>query len=475
VIPPDVESQIGKQDHDLLVTLVEQLAAKQRRNSLRSSYYDMHNLFRDLGIAIPPQLRRIEVAMGWPAKAVNLLAQRVRLNGFVIPGGDVASWGIPQMWRENHMETEFSAGVKSALIHSPAFIATTLGDVASGEPEVVFTMHDATTATGLWDWTRRSLSAVLLVMATDDTGEPSRLVLMTPTVAHGMTRGENGASWDVRSIQHRLGRVPVEPLRYNPNLSRPFGTSRISRAVMAITDSAMRTVVRSEVGAEFYSAPQRYLLGADEQDFVGPDGQRKNTWDLVMGRILAVGRDEDGEVPTVGQFPQISMQPHTDHLRMWATMFAGETGLPVSSLGIVQDNPSSAEAIYAGKEDLVIEAENCADWFGPAILRAVTTGVQMRDNLPAVPDELASLGVRWRDPSTPSRAAATDAVMKQIAAGVLPPDSEVALEQLGYDETTIARVMADRRRAGGSAALRAVAEAAAAGRPVVTGGDAATS
>lgn len=453
MIPPDVESQIGKQDFDLLVALSEQLTAKQRRNSLRASYYDMHNLFRDLGIAIPPQLRNIEVAMGWPAKAVNQLAQRVRLNGFVIPGSDVESWGIPQMWRENHMETEFSAGVKSALIHSPAFIATTLGDVASGEPEVVFTMHDANTATGFWDWTRRSLSAVLLVMATDDVGEPSRLVLLTPAVAHGMTRAENRTTWDVRSIRHRLGRVPVEPLRYNPNLSRPFGTSRISRAVMAITDSAMRTVVRSEVGAEFYSAPQRYLLGADEQDFVGPDGQRKSTWDLVMGRILAIGRDEDGEVPTVGQFPQISMQPHTDHFRMWATMFAGEAGLPVSSLGVVQDNPSSAEAIYASKEDLVIEAENCQDWFAPALLRSVTTGVQMRDGLTSVPDDLQALGARWRDPSTPSRAAATDAVMKQIAAGVLPPDSEVALEQLGYDETTIARVMADRRRTRGAGVL----------------------
>lgn len=460
MIAPDVESRIGKQDQDLLAGLFNQLTAKQRRNSLRADYYNMHNLFRDLGIAIPPQLRNIEVAMGWPAKAVNLLAQRVRLNGFVIPGADVESWGIPQMWRENHMETEFQSGVKSALIHSPAFIATTLGDVASGEPRVVFTMHDAKTATGFWDWTRRALSAVLLVMSTDEVGEPTRLVMMTPTVAHGLRREADSTVWEVRSVRHRLGRVPVEPLRYNPNLDRPFGTSRISRAVMAITDSAMRTVVRSEVGAEFFSAPQRYLLGADEEQFVGPDGARKSTWDLVMGRILAIGNNEDDETPTVGQFPQISMQPHSEHLRMWATLFAGETGLPISSLGVVQDNPSSAEAIYAAKEDLVIEAENCADFFSPALLRSVVSGVQMRDNLAVVPDELQRLGTRFRDPSTPSRAAATDAVMKQIQAGVLPPESDVALEALGYDETTIARVQADRRRVGGSAALRAIANRA---------------
>jgi hypothetical protein len=468
VIAPDLQAQIGKPAQDLLESLCNQLGAKRGRNDLRAAYYDMHNLFRDLGIAIPPQLRRIEVAMGWPAKAVDDLAKRVRHQGFVIPGGDVADWGIPDMWAENHMETELPAGITSALIHSPAFIATTLGDIASGEPQVLFTMHDARSATGVWDWTRRSLSSVLLVMSTDDAGEPTRLVMMTPEYAYGLRREDNSTRWDVRVLRHGLGRVPVEPLRFKPNLGRPFGSSRISRAVMSITDSAMRTVVRSEVGAEFYSSPQRYLLGADEEQFVGADGTRKGTWDLVMGRILAIGRDEDGEVPSVGQFPQTSMQPHTDHFRMWATMFAGETSLPVGSLGVVQDNPSSAEAIYAAKEDLVILAENCADWFGPALRRAVVTGVQMRDNLRTVPDELKRLGDRWRDPSTPSRAAATDAVMKQIQAGVLPADSAVALEALGYDETTIARIEADRRRSGGSAALRAIA-AASANRQVSVG------
>jgi hypothetical protein len=34
-------------------------------------------------------------------------------------------------------------------------------------------------------------------------------------------------------------------------------------------------------------------------------------------------------------------------LRQLAAQFAGETGVPLNSLGVVQDNPSSAEAIYA--------------------------------------------------------------------------------------------------------------------------------
>ena len=430
---------------------------------MRADYYDMRNLFRDLGIAIPPNLRNLEVAMGWPAKAVDALARRVRLDGFVLPGGDVDAFGIPQILADNRMDVELPQAMTSSLIHSVAFIATTLGDVAAGEPEVLMSVYDARSATGTWDPVRRRLSSFLGVVRERD-GQYERVVMLTTDAAYSMTLLD-GNRWQVRALRHSLGRVPVEPLVYRPRLGRPFGSSRISRSVMSITDSAMRTVVRSEVGAEFFSAPQRYLLGADEDAFVAEDGTRKSTWDMVIGRILALDLlDEDGEridprELQIGQFPQVSMQPHAEHLRMWATLFAGETGLAVSQLGVVQDNPSSAEAIYAAKEDLVIEAEATGLGFTPALVRSAITGVQIRDGLTTPPPELRRLGVRWRDPSTPSRAAATDAVMKQIAAGVLPPESDVALEALGYDDTTIQRIQADRLRSAGRSAVAALRDA----------------
>jgi hypothetical protein len=41
----------------------------------------------------------------------------------------------------------------------------------------------------------------------------------------------------------------------------------------------------------------------------------------------------------------------------------------------------------------------------------------------------------------------------QIQAGVLRPDSEVALEQLGYDQTDIERIQAEHRRANAGARM----------------------
>lgn len=247
--------------------------------------------------------------------------------------------------------------------------------------------------------------------------------------------------WSVSRQVNPIGRVSVHPLVFRPELERPFGHSRISRAVMALTDAAIRTVVRSEVSAEFYASPQRYILGADEDAFAGGD-----RWQALMSRMLAIGLNEEGDKPEVGQFAQLTMQPHSEQLRTIAGLFSGETGMPLSSLGIVHDNPASAEAIYAEKEDLVIEANAANRVFGAGIRNAGVSAVMLRDGLSEVPDELKSLKAKWRNPATPSVVSASDAVVKQVAAIPWLAESDVTLESLGYDQPTITRLLSDKRR-----------------------------
>lgn len=452
-----------------LVALIEQLDAKESRNKLRAAYYDGRKAVTDLGISTPPAMRRMATVLGWPAKAVDVLNRRCNLDGFVIPGGSAEDLGINELWTANNLDTEAPQAGVSSLIHSVSWLITTLGDVEAGEPEVVITARDALTGTGLWDARRRTLRAFLSVIDRSETGEITEMVMYLPNGNVSMTRARG--RWSVERRDHNLGRVPVEPLVYQPRLGRPFGSSRISRAVMSLTDSALRTVVRSEVSAEFYSAPQRYLLGADESAFVDQDGNTKTQWQAIIGRVWAIDSDEDGNKPEVGQFPQMSQQPHMDQLRAWAQLFAGETSIPISSLGISTDaNPASAEAYHASREDLVSEAEGTTDGWSPAWVRTMQTAVQLRDGLEQIPDAVTGLRAQWRNPAHLSRAAAADATSKLVTAGILPADSEVTLEMLGFDQTTVARIMADRRRAGGSAALRALVAAAtpppATGEPV---------
>src|SRR5690606_11954723 len=128
----------------------------------------------------------------------------------------------------------------------------------------------------------------------------------------------------------------------------------------------------------------------------------------------------------------------------------------------------SAEATLASKADRSTEAEWAADTLGAGCRRVMLLALMLRDNLTEVPAEWLRLEMRWRDPSTPSKSAIADAVTKQVASGILPPNSPVTYEQLGYDETTVARLVADQRRAEAAQRLDALAAAASAARANVT-------
>ena len=203
-------------------------------------------------------------------------------------------------------------------------------------------------------------------------------------------------------------------------------------------------------------------MGADESAFEDETGARVSQWQSVIGRVWAIGPDEEtGELPQVGQFPQVSMQPHGDHLRMWAQQFCGETHVPPSSLGIFTDNPTSADALYASKEELVLEAEDANTGFGNALKRVAQTAWMLRENRSDLPVEMRRMSARFRDPATPSMSSAADAVGKEVAAMPWLAESRIPLEKLGWDSDTIDRAMADKRRAQGAGVLDALKVAAA--------------
>lgn len=446
-------------EQDTLNGLLTKLSEKTPRNLVRAQYYDGKYAHRDLGISTPPNFRRIATVLGWSAKAVDILNRRCNLDGFVVPGGS-DDFGMDELWSTNYLDTEAPQAGVSSLIHATAFLIATQGDTEAGEPRVLITAKDALSGTGEWDRRRRALRSFLSIIDTDADGKPADMVLYLPNVNVSMLR--EGAVWKVDRRRHRYG-VPVEPLVYQPRLGRPFGSSRISRAVMSLHDSAVRTVIRSEVTAEFYSAPQRVLLGADEAAFKNADGTVKTAWQAILGRVWAIPDDEGADVPRadIKEFTAAPQDPHVAQLRAWAQLFAGETSIPIASLGISGDaNPTSEGAYDAGRDDLLSEAEGTTDGWTPAWRRTALRGLQMLNGWDTIPDEALQIRPKWRDPRTPSRAAAADSVTKLVQVGVLDPASAVTLELAGFDQSIIDRLMAERRRQAGRGVLQALTQIA---------------
>lgn len=436
--------QLSEADQDVLTGLLHQMARTTTRNLLRRRYYDHKNVLKDLGIAIPPALKSVETVVGWPSKAVDVLARRVRLEGFHLTGLDLDSTEFGVILDDNRTILEAEQAITSALVMAPAFLSVSAGDSAAGEPRALITARSALFATGQWDGRRRCLKSGLSITSVDSaTGQPDGFVMHLPNQTIICRR--SGVSWDVRQVTHDLG-VPMEPLPFRPELDRPFGRSRITRGVMSITDRAVRTALRSEVSAEFFSAPQRYALGADEQTFTDSDGNQIPGWVSIIGRLLTISKDEDGDLPTVGQFTQQSFTPHLDHMRELAAEFAAETDLMPDTLGVIQDNPSSSEAIDQRKEELRLTAESCIGTFGAAYNRTARTVLAMMDGSPAAMAQWRKVRSTWRNPATPSRASAADATVKLVQSGILPATSEVTYDGLNLTDDQ-RRILRDERAA----------------------------
>lgn len=426
-----------------LKTLVDELDAKRFRGTLRNRYYDSKQIVQQLGISIPPSMRSIETVIGWPSKSVDALERRIDLEGFVIPGADWADFGLDALWSDNRLELEASQAHTSALKLAVTFVAVLAGDAGRGEPDVVIRPLSALSSTAIWNPVSRRVEVALSVTSESAT-RIEEFILYTPAAVVTCSKVRSG--WAVDRRAHRLGRAPVAVLPFRPSLERPFGSSRISRAVMSITDRAVRTLLRSEVSAEFYSSPQRYVLGASESDFVGANGEPKTGWESMLSKVLVLDYAEDGTEPKVGQFPQMTMQPHMDMVRADAALFSGETGIPVNSLGIIHDNPASDAAMQTAYLDLVKEAERAHVPFGMGWVDAMRMAVQVRDGLETPPDELRMMRARFRNPATSTRSEAANSLvtLATIRPGIA--QSDVLLEEFGFDQSQIERIKADERR-----------------------------
>lgn len=465
-------------DRAIAVELVNRLNRKWTRNQLRRRYYDGHNALKDLGIAIPPPLKSVEVVVGWPAKAVDSMIDRTILQGFRSTSGSVALEALlSDMWDANRLAVRIPSAHRSALIHSCAFVFVSRGVVSAGEPEVVIATKSAADATAIWDSRRNCVKAALSVDDRDrDTGSATLLHLYLPAMEGRPGRVMQIApnSWgalEAVEVSTFSGPVPVEVLPYQPDEDRPFGKSRITRAVMYHTDAAMRTMLRTEVGAEFFNAPQRYALGADEDAFTDPNGNPVPAWTVMLGRLLALSRDEDGELPEVGQFSQQSMQPNVEQLRSIAQMFASESSLDVGSLGIVQDNPSSAEAIRARHEELGVKIENWRSAvLGPTWKRVLAHGAMMVDGSATLAGELATISAQWGSWSAPSEVSQAQASLARVQAVPRLAETDVELERMGYTADEIKRIRSDWRRTAGREVIAGLAPRAPVTAPIDANG-----
>jgi hypothetical protein len=441
-------------DHDLFVKLFSTWQQKRRRNLLRTVYYEGKNALKDFGIAVPPQMQSAFTPLQEIAKGVHAMTDRSVFEGFVSPSGSDDPFGLAVTLDENDFISEFDLATTSSAIHACSFLTVTHGDTAAGEPELLVLPRAADASAATWDKRRRMLGGFLSIVDADDTG-PTEMVFYTWEKVYAFSKRPSGI-WAKGEVRNPLGEVSVSRLVLQPELNRPFGHSRITRTSMGLTDAMIRTLLRAEVSAEFYSADKYWLFGADVSKFIGDD-----KWSAMLGRMNAIDVDNPEQKPDIHRFQGSSPQPHTEQLRMLKSLFADDQQLEVRWADA--SNPSSADAIYAAKEELIMKTRTANRVWGRGAVKAMQLAVRLRDGLDVVPDELRGLQAQFTDPAIVSPSARADAFSKLASA--IKDDSpfamsEVGMEYAGLSRDQIVRFQAERRKAEASSRISQLVDAA---------------
>lgn len=436
--------------------LVDEYAAHAGHNETLRRYYDGQVRVSDYGSkADVPN----DQTCHWPSKAVDALADRIRLERLNAPA-DYDRSALDAVLESNNLVNGYNRHLTPKLLYG--CMAATVTRNAAGHAVVRFHSAETFTAIPSPDGRDGIVGAGLAIARMERTpwsngrAVPTIVNMHLPgnvvelrQVAAGQWVAEDGLT------------AEREPSLYvfchdGTGTMNAFGRTRITQFVRTLTDDAIRCMWHMQISGAYYSVPKLALLNLLPEQYEAVISDKLK---YQLDKVLATEVDESGgPSTTVQQFSGNSPQPFVDELRALASQFAGATGVPLNSLGIVQDNPSSAEAIGASREDICLIAQRDIDEDRKTIERVVRAAIAVETNttIDALDEGARGITASFADPLIHSRAEMADWAVKINSMRPSFGQTDVAARMVGIDDADLESVKSDETRAASAAAFNAI-------------------
>ena len=449
--PGQIEG-FGEEEAKKLSDLIRVFEYHSSKNAEKDKYYegDIHLSDVNLGLALPKGFNGLEIACSWGAKTVDVLAGRSRFDGFVSANGEEFK-ELSDIVLQNNLIFEYMKACRDELKYGCTF-ATLSADEKIG---CKIRFHAPSTAAALWNGEKGRIDCGFAII--DTVEDESKKGIWYPSIVNFYTedaiwvlRNDNG-TWVADEKPNKMGRPLMEPLVWNATTDKPFGRSRIKYPIRKLIDSYVRTMANATIGLEFATTPQKYMLGITDEQY---DVVVSDKFKQYAGAIIAATFNPDnGEKPSVGQFSQGTISPHTEMIRILATQFAAATGLSVADTGIVNDaNPSSSEALLAQEQTLVAMAEQLNTGNGNALrnIALMAMAIDQKKTLDKLTDDEKAVVAHFKNPAMPSVSVTADAAIKIASAREGFGNTDVFAEMIGFDQADIRRIKSQEARIVGN-------------------------
>lgn len=442
--------------------LVNEYAAHASHNEMLRNYYDGIVTVSDYGVGAEIDN---DQTCHWPAKAVDALADRITFDRFILPDDldEAVSARLDEIEIENNLANNYNRHLTPKLLYG--CMAATVTRNARGTATVRFHSADTFTALPSPDGRDGVVAAGLAIARVEHTAWSEQSPVPTVVNLHlpgniveirQVSAGEWVASNGYTEEQ--------EPSLYvfthdGTGTLNAFGRTRINRYVRTLTDDAIRCMWHMQISGAYYSIPKLLMLNLMSDQY---DAVISNKFKYQLDRVIATEVDESGDTKTeIKQLSGNSPQPFIEELRALACQFSGATGVPLNSLGIVQDNPSSAEAIGAAREDIVLIAKRDIDEDRPVLRKVALAALSVQLNttierLLADHPELADISAHFESPMLHTYGEISNFVTQVNSVRDGFGKTDYAARLLGIPDEELESVKSDEVRQASAAAFSAI-------------------
>ena len=442
---------------EALEALLDVYDRTRARNQALEDYYEGDVMVKDVGVSIlPPEADvHVDLSCDWARKSVTALANLVRFDGFVFEGGERDA-GLDATMARCNFGAAFSRN-RVGMFKKGCMFATV--NSAGGRASVRF--HSADSGAAIMDVADERMGSGFVIADSRRTDWSPRRAVPVQVNLHlpgnrVAIRRVDRARWAAEHVATPPGRPMMVPFAYCPTDTKPLGCSRITGQVRDLVDDVLRLRLALVLSTAFYAVPMRAILGLSDAMY---DKLANSKWGAYINPMMLATSDKGGRVPTLQQLPSNSPEALIRLIESDAKLFSGSTGVPLNSLDIVQDNPSSAEAIAESRKDLTDEAESLiAEQLVPSMreLALLVMAVESNTEVDGLSDAQLSVMPKFANPAMPSMSARTDAAMKIASVDEGFAGTDVFYEMVGFDQATIARVRSEKQRAQAVDAIAAL-------------------
>ena len=402
--PQPVQDPLEIASYKIANKLLRLLAMYEPQVANKYAYYDADHDTRDFGISTPRKMLHHRPGVGWAARAVNTLSDRVVFDGFAHD-----TFGVNNYFTQINALTVVAQSKHDTFVAGCAFVA--IADNPEDDPThpKILVPFTATEATGIIDQTTGLLKYGLAVTEWAEPQPKKRGIRFEPEDYIVFTRNFTAIFEHRRLVEVVLnptGRCLLLPFTHRASAKQPLGKSRLTKTARRVIQEVGRLKRREEIAEEFYALPQRYITGIAE------GAKKDSNLDSAIGKVWVVNKDEDGDSPTIGQLQQMQIDGFVEAKKDKARDFCAETALTLRNLGYETGNPTSAESLSAMSDDLLLEAVNSQEELGNQIKQVAITLRMAIDGISNVPDAMNELIPAWKPIFQLDVGAAGDAIGK---------------------------------------------------------------